>query len=1808
MSRDEPEPPMYLRNKSVFKYGTIQRSTEEVEEQRRMQNSTDTPVVYELITFENGPLAFSAIVFLPPGDTISMKIESQAQTKFKSMSDAPLTEADVKVFARVVLEDGGRRYVPLPLMDIQDRNWLTFVYNLDENDDDTTIFVDRVLVAGRIRSASYVMFKTKDDEIASTWTVAAEEETIYFGNNVLDVIKSDHAASVTESVTSAEWPTYSATPQQMPLSHLRKYTESSTCNTLFELRESAISSDREGLLVQNLVGKLKHFLNDEWNAREVEELKELCIGCYKYTTFKFFDNISSHEIVSPVLEKTLKNLKFDVNDVYFGVLNVLVYDCDVAYKLMFDMGFGKSLVERLISASDKRLMKREYMLDLVINIISHGKCMRGFLNADLNRKTDSLCDMLILGAAALPKFSMDIFKRKLEDIGKRCELFLALSNVEELYRSVEPQLTEHNGAHYEYLESLLHGVNEAILMVELHHTGKLQHTALRDITEVRQYAVSYVMETALPTVLTGLMKALLMHLERFPVAPIHITTMLEKPIRFISQYNNLSDFGDCLLHMSDICNYVNGMLLNNALHNGIYANSPAEHFKVVCERMAVETIVLKMASKLLAKSSCPQIVSAMYRICMEYHSGYKAVANILAEDSVIESVLRIIESAINGLKPSTSSFESPQENMELWQLLKLVCDSLINDDTGKLLHYVGKKFLPHLEAYLQIFVHDVHVIDHSLQPLQKLHKDLQKLYTSPALALETTGGRLFDSVELYLKDLLDGSGFTLHPSSLKQSFIKASHMNTMSLVSKKLCNGIFLSDPKKECTELGDVHWTHSGNYLSRAMELGVSSEKNGHYKSCYLFVAPPEPIPEHVRYGIRLLSFAGTMDKYISVFGELLSRRENSETLMRLWVHAVASVNPDSDTVLNVEMGAFKSQVGYQWFISSENAIPVITSIVQVVYAAMHYLSYDTYYEEEADEVCKVSNAPLRYVNDDMLTLIILSITGVMGIKRWGAEERLGHASRKCIVWLCKLMSYWYLRYQKSQGYLMNKLMAAYVSLPKMADGVAMLIVSCGPIINPNCDVEVAAYKEGDEGNKPVKKRTRVIFEGKEYTIAHRHQDVALDDDVPNASFWGLIKRIESLKVPVLADFMCSVASKCYVTNPCTLVLTSELAQSLITNDVPLMALLCSVADKCLDECIKGKPDPTRVGNLSGKAYKLITFWVLVTKALVSNGTVDPEIVLKVNYWVLQLFNKYARVFKTMTEGCCRVLFEGYTYVFQSHNKLLEAHRAILTNYADFNKYIALINGAVCWICQILNECKAKDTETLGNEAASDNKGKLKSVESNIDCMPEGGISLSWESILVGFVALKYAFKFPFTALNMLYTVLSGYMDLIVKIINKQIDSEIIKVTPSTTLRLNSIVRQLCDVLMQHTSKGAMHSDAPLQLMILQLVHDICMSIHQTGSSQDGFIFSLIQGTMNGAGTDILNNEDDSNAEDIESIQQEDIYSDIVTATKAKVHKRAPVVNVTPSEGVAGGHPFKGVTDALESFCSNMATELSSGVADKIGRIAISSQIANAMLLLNAFQSLSNIITTDAMERPPPKSLPGYIFIKSKSLTGLFSYTFGDLWSNDGHGRNFAHSILTRVMRMIKRENWVANTCMVKQAVPGPLSSGDKKKVKWLSRCFVFNGSKEAVEIWKAVRFFAKSKLLFADELMCYAPVKSKKQERPLLSETIRYIRSVSTRAPSKHVDAYESEKAGAAPEAYENTFTHENIEKAVAKLNGVITSQTWLDFDNDLVTNGLNLRSILMNPGILKDYSARATFLNALSRHMLIKELLISVGVDVR
>lgn len=133
---------------------------------------------------------------------------------------------------------------------------------------------------------------------------------------------------------------------------------------------------------------------------------------------------------------------------------------------------------------------------------------------------------------------------------------------------------------------------------------------------------------------------------------------------------------------------------------------------------------------------------------------------------------------------------------------------------------------------------------------------------------------------------------------------------------------------------------------------------------------------------------------------------------------------------------------------------------------------------------------------------------------------------------------------------------------------------MSCGPIINPNCDVEVAAYKEGDEGDKSVKKRTRVIFEGKEYTIAHRHQDVALDDDVPNASFWGLIKRIESLKVPILADFMCAVASKCYVTNPCTLVLTSELAQSLIVNDVPLMALLCSVADKCMDECIKGKPD----------------------------------------------------------------------------------------------------------------------------------------------------------------------------------------------------------------------------------------------------------------------------------------------------------------------------------------------------------------------------------------------------------------------------------------------------------------------------------------------------------------------------------------------------------------------------------------------------------------------------------------------------------
>ncbi|GFE53154.1 hypothetical protein BaOVIS_005580 [Babesia ovis] len=1830
MAKEEYDLPVYFRNKVAFSFGTLQRSAEEIDIRARIQNDGNDKIYFERINFDNGPLPFNSIVFLPPAECVPLSIGETAMHRFKSRTEVVPSESDVTVFARVVLEDGGRRYVPLCLMENTDRNWLTFVYELDEDAEDTTQLVDGLLVATNMECISYMLMRHRDETEA--WIVVPEEEEcLYYGNSVLDTINSKPALTACKAILQMDTDDPELQTHKPSLSHLKQYAEAATCKTLFEVREANVSDDRGDRQIEHLIERIKGFLEPQIDINDFNDLKELFMDSYKHTKFIFSDKIPLEECIVPVVRKCVENIVFDPENLYYDLLSVLVRDCDVAYRLMFDMGFGKVLLGKLLDTRSSRWSEREVMLDLLIEIVSHGKCMRNFLRGDISGKGETMCDMLLLGAAGLQRFSLDNMKQRLEAIGKRVELFLVLSRVEQMYQNIQSKLNVDNETQYGHLETLMHSVNEAIDMVKVHHVGRVDQSVLSDIHEVRQYTVSYIMETRLPAVVTGLMGALLSYLENFPVAPLHIGVMLERPLWLVAQYINLIDFGDCLLSIAGVCNFVDGMGVNNVLRSVNSADSHVAYCRSQCERMAVHTFLLKMSSALFGKNSCPQIVSAMYHICTEYSCGYAVMATLLAEQSVIQALLQIVNAGIEKLKSSGLATHSPQENLELWQLLNLLCETIVKDDSGRLVYVVGKRLVAPMEAFLECFVpKGAMLMNLDLQPIYDLHQILMQLYSSSALTRASKGGRLFESVDLYLSDLLDDAGIILHPDTLKQSYSKALHMNHMSLVVDKMPNSVFLMDPtlsktmprsmltdqfgtvynrSSEAVELGGVHWSPNDNYSVRVSELGVVEDKANHYRTCQLYVAPPERLPEYVHFGIRLLRYASTMHQYVSVYSELLQHRENMKTLLRLWVHVVASISPDLDTVLNVEMGAFKSFVGYEWFFASSDAIPLVTNLAQIVYAALHHMSCDSYCHEETDEQRPVVSAPLRFINDDILTVVVLSASSVMVTRRWLFDGHLGSASRECLIWLSKLISYWYRRFQKSQGYLMNKLMGWYTSIPCMADGAALLIVSCGPVINPNCAVDISIGSDDDKALASDRRCARVAFEGQCFNIALSRKETSIGD-VPNAAFWGLIRRIESLKVPIFADFMCAVSSRCYSTNPCTVVLASEIAHLLIVNNVPIMTLLTAVSDRCLEECIKGGTDSTRSGNISGKAYRLLTFVSLMAKAIVYNEKVDPSVLVNVNYWILSVFNQYTKNCKAISEGCCQALFQGYVHIFICHNKLWENHHSDVTRHPEFNNYMKLINGAIFWICQTLNGCKAKDTEPSTGEGLSRNSNKMKAVEYD-DGKMEHTLCLSWETILAGFVALKYAFEMPFTALNILYTVLSGPMELIVKIINKQIDSEIIKVTPSAALWLHGIVRQLCDALLQHNledmASGTITSDAPLQLLILQLLHDVCASIHQTGPSQDVFICALVYGTTHAAEGDILANENKSDVSAGHTQQAEDIYSDIVGVSKSRTQRKSNA-SVALKSGIVGSSIFQGITDALEAFRDTVAAGLVNDGLKQVDRVALSAQVANVLLLLNAFDTLSRSIAKDAAERTPPKSLPGYIFLKAPSFSRLFRHATGDELLMNGLNPSSTRSILARVVRMTRCEDWSANTCLVSQTVPSPLADDETRELTWISRCFMYNGSRESVQMWKTVRFLATAKLVFADELMQYAPIKTKRTDRPLPNEGTRYIRSVSTRAPSKHVDAYESEKAGAAVEEEDCTFSQANIEKAVAQLNGVITSQTWLDFDNDLVTNGLNLRSVLVNPGILKDYSARATFLNALSRHVLIKELLISVGVDVR
>ncbi|AFZ79313.1 hypothetical protein BEWA_021610 [Theileria equi strain WA] len=1520
---------------------TIAKSQEDVNLHKKYQNNTKNPVFYETITFDNVPISFFGIIILPPGENISL-LDGGRKKQFISESLFDTNTSNIKVFVQTLDKNEIFVYKQLSILDYTELGML-FVYDGSKGLT-TEIFTNKILIIGSFRSISYLILKRGNSEPYGLRLSRSVPLLSYVGHKALDLVDADKI-----KITDID---------------LERRYDSSFCYGFRELLnlEDGIPKSlwktklnlTSSILMQNQIRSLEpEKLNDtlllfSQNKDDFGDKDEIIFSLYSYFDYTNLHFVTTLErtTLECVVELCISNITYTFDDHYYKLLDILSYDSKLALAILQNKNFVDSIFLHLSFKDNTILNSREAILSLISRLISHSYAMKYFLSSKSDRGS-SLYNMLLKNVYNHPQYSIDSLFVTLKEISDKVALYSALHKTEMIFNESNEKTTDGH-SDYCHLESLSASINESIDLMMNTYTRDDIKALVENDRNSKYYIISYIKDKNFLAIISHMCAKLSDKLSDFPVLIIDICQITRKPLVFMQKFVDIFDFSGLILPLYKVaemilltCENVGLVIRKGFPYHSDFVYDFGHSVKKDVYELLLYTRILRIFSCIYSEKSINGSIEVLNTLCNKTHNCYKILTDILNE-KISDSIFDILNSTISGIKVySDTGFYYSQ------LLLYILGEAISKDDTGKLVYGIGKNLISTTELFLALpFIEsnelhrmELKGIKYTFYLLRNVFGNLPDPQHDAKLDVP-----IIESVDVFLRAAINSSSFIFHPKHIKRTLEYLTVISNKPMIKDK-SSGSFSRKESATISEscisdklrahsisrdlhvnLIDIDWDDP--YIAnKRRKVNIPDDKYNYYLNLDIFPVPPAPIPTEIKQTLVLLLHLSSKRQYNELFRKFLLNSKQMDTMLEIWTHLISSIIPSLSTLANAEMDVLSSLIGYEWFTIVDSTFSTLKTILVLVYRSLRHLSSEDTYTP--DDTNKVIGLDMHYINDDLLNLMVLTSSQLNFTKIWYHKS----IYKDCISWLSKLMFYWFKRFKSSRGYLINHLMRAYVTIPKMTEAVSLLLISCNPTAMATLSFSIKALSDSEDSDD---KSIIIDFENNNYVVS-RTNNLDSNKNNPeinvNTTLFGLSDKLKNIDFELFLEFITTLISRSYTISPVSLVLNSQLSYIMVANSLPIVVLLKIVSEKLIDACIENSDEGS-----TDKALNLVMFYSNLLHICNSSGKVKNLSLFNLVTGALVFLNKFTKSAKEITIIGYALIYECYLAVFCSNNKLWNNDIILTVTPSELHDYIVEINSGVEWIFSTLNKCKI-DFYTED----SDNKHEM----------------LTLDIVLLGLQAIYSAFEIPFTTLNILYNISRTNLELVLRVLKKRSESETIKVNVSNSLELHNIINQISESIKNEIctqDNEAMTRKMFIELLILERIYEICNLIHVTGKYQDYFVLVCLQGSPDDGSTTI------DKKTDVKISQNENI------STKSKLHSKKKTTD----------RVFSKIQGALEKRLE----ELKSNGNDK------KHIIANILLIIDCYEKLSIEIAKDALDLGIPKYIPGYLFSKKatqENITKLF-------------------------------------------------------------------------------------------------------------------------------------------------------------------------------------------------------------------------------
>ncbi|UKK02076.2 hypothetical protein MACK_001430 [Theileria orientalis] len=1113
--------PSFEDTKAVY-FGTIHKSIENINNQVRFQKNSENPVFYEEFSFYNGPIIFHSFLIFQEGESVTLKSE-ESTVDFVSETSVKPDGGEFRAFVRVVDEKGLLKYKQLSLVDNYGKN-MVFV-DTESLESKSRIFVDRILVVGSFKAISYLVlaFKTTFKRFA-TWNLF--NKNVYYGKDILDLNKHTIASeSLCEPITNGNGEGWNGLKGV-------KETRSGTYKTMHDLTNYLMVNEQYEK-IQNLKKNLNYLVDVDKSEKRLDETMAMLskFACNELLFKEYLD----YNALEGLTKFVYTNMAYEHDDHNYKLMKLLLHDTRIAKYLLNSLHFGKTL--ELVFSEESTLDQKSCLLNLLLILLSHPMCITRFLSNESYERGFSY-DYFVNNIHTSEAVG-SVYLRLLEDIGGNLELYLSLTQTQTLYNKLSKENMEFGGGLDENLRHLSIAVNHS-LDTAMKKNKKKEDWTQNKIRFVKNYVVTCMKELQFIKALEYLLSMVYWRLSEFPVLSLDAKAFVDKPFRFIQSYMEYFQFKQSITTLYQIATLVMKLCapLSGTVRSGFpyLQGSVREYFDVTskqCLNMLLYGKVLSLLSFTISQGSFDATIEQIDALSTKYENFYHVFSKFVEKPTISNFILKSLNSYVILVRDDTPSPIMNKISKNVSLLVNLICKTIYRERNHNIVSEFGRGFVHFMEYCLPKLTNktgylDTHLVETCVSLFNNMHsftnfnadsqrkeiiEDVGDFIWSVVKHLGFENKKIFrDYGEVRERDVLDAcedneqnSSPTLstnikHPHTSSPRANKGSRPNQSIQHGHQWHHGnhgnhgnrAIVSRNGNKKRKLGDQEsvsalyfnllkvknidlYATSTCGMERAKQLGVQLDTFKYYESCGLAVLPPDGVPAEIDYALSFLLTLAQTRENAHLFKGFMDK-ESTKPLLGIWLYALSTLKPDLNTLVNAEVNAFSSLVGYSWIENLDRCVSTLTKIVYLCYLGLRHLSLDTVHDAGEsivqNSLCAYTEESegmsIHYINDELLNCLILSSTHVATLSRMDTER-----SRNYMEMLSSFTYYWFKRFKKSRQYILNYMMQTATVLPNMYEGVCFLIVSCKPFTSFRTDMTYRHLRSEGKVVTPTKETT---------------------------------------------------------------------------------------------------------------------------------------------------------------------------------------------------------------------------------------------------------------------------------------------------------------------------------------------------------------------------------------------------------------------------------------------------------------------------------------------------------------------------------------------------------------------------------------------------------------------------------------------------------------------------------------------------------------------------------------------------------------